>query len=397
MMPPMGGGYAAGMPLNTTPMGGMPGAPMPMTGMSTTMPMQTAMPMGMGMGMPGVTTTAMPAMPMQTSAMPMAAPATTFAAPTMAAPAMPMGMGMPMMGGMGGMGMPMGGQMMTVTGPDMNRDGIPDILQGGGQTAAFGRTAGVSAMPMMGAPAMMGGAARPLMTVTGPDMNRDGIPDVLQGGSFVAPSVGYAAAAPAVSVSYAPAMAVSSYVPPVTTTAYRQTSYVPPIQASNKRAIGERPVTREELYATGNLVEGPPTFLPRKPEAMKMVQAPPEKVITAPPVFAAPAVTMTAPPVMAAPAMTMAAPMAGARQMIVTGPDLDGDGIPDVLQGKGMAGATTMMAPGMGGYGMGMPMTTTMPMTTAMPMMGMGGMPQQQHPVHTHKETRPVTHTRPTR
>uniref|UniRef100_A0A7S1FHF2 Uncharacterized protein n=1 Tax=Noctiluca scintillans TaxID=2966 RepID=A0A7S1FHF2_NOCSC len=67
---------------------------------------------------------------------------------------------------------------MTVTGVDLNRDGIPDVLQ----------------QPQLGygAPMQYGGpvnyaAQAPMMTVTGVDMNRDGIPDVLQ-----QPQIGFA-------------------------------------------------------------------------------------------------------------------------------------------------------------------------------------------------------------
>jgi len=80
---------------------------------------------------------------------------------------------------------------MTITGVDMNRDGIPDVLQGGMGGMTMGMPMGMpTAMPMsmpmamptampMGMPTTMG---MPAMTITGVDMNRDGIPDVLQGG-----------------------------------------------------------------------------------------------------------------------------------------------------------------------------------------------------------------------
>merc|ERR1712136_617183 len=65
---------------------------------------------------------------------------------------------------------------VTVTGVDMNRDGIPDVLQQ--------PQSGYRAPVQYGAPVNYGST----MTVTGVDMNRDGIPDVLQ-----QPQVGYAA------------------------------------------------------------------------------------------------------------------------------------------------------------------------------------------------------------
>ena len=73
---------------------------------------------------------------------------------------------------------------MTVTGIDLNRDGIPDVLQQ--------PKVGYAAPMQYGAPVQHGGpvshaaALQNTMTVTGVDMNRDGIPDVLQ-----LPHVGY--------------------------------------------------------------------------------------------------------------------------------------------------------------------------------------------------------------
>ena len=55
---------------------------------------------------------------------------------------------------------------MTVTGVDMNRDGIPDVLQQ--------LKVGHGAPVLYGAPVNL----ESTMTVTGVDMNRDGIPDV---------------------------------------------------------------------------------------------------------------------------------------------------------------------------------------------------------------------------
>merc|ERR1719350_2019444 len=87
---------------------------------------------------------------------------------------------------------------MTVTGVDMNRDGIPDVLQ---QQAAVSYAAPAPAVYAAPAPAVQTIAAAPAVyaapqpvaaaptvygaptataTVTGVDMNRDGIPDVLQ-------------------------------------------------------------------------------------------------------------------------------------------------------------------------------------------------------------------------
>merc|ERR1711974_183162 len=97
-----------------------------------------------------------------------------------------------------------------VTGVDMNRDGIPDILQGGAygsfrpamapvMTAAPAPVMASSpvtvappvyaAAPAVTMPTMAPAMAMPAMAmpaattmVTGVDMNRDGIPDVLQRG-----------------------------------------------------------------------------------------------------------------------------------------------------------------------------------------------------------------------
>merc|ERR1712012_1107965 len=79
---------------------------------------------------------------------------------------------------------------MSVTGVDMNRDGIPDVLQQ--HQVSYAPPMQLGQQPQVGyaAPVQYGS---PLgygstMTVTGVDMNRDGIPDVLQ-----QPQVGYAA------------------------------------------------------------------------------------------------------------------------------------------------------------------------------------------------------------
>lgn len=106
--------------------------------------------------------------------------------------------GQPMMGG----GMP----TATVSGVDMNRDGIPDQLQGGMMGAPM------MGAPMMGAPMMggypqpmMGGYPQPMMGGMGmggypqqpsvmgaayaaglrpTDYNRNGIPDRMEGGAI---------------------------------------------------------------------------------------------------------------------------------------------------------------------------------------------------------------------
>ena len=59
------------------------------------------------------------------------------------------------------------GWTMTVTGVDMNRDGIPDVLQQ--PQVGYG-------VPVQHGTFVSYGST---MTVTGVDMNRDGIPDVL--------------------------------------------------------------------------------------------------------------------------------------------------------------------------------------------------------------------------
>jgi len=307
---------------------------------------------------------------------------------------MPMG-GMPAgrtMTAMPGQSMIAARPVMTVTGPDFNRNGIPDVLEGGYGGFGYGGY-GMTAAPMA-APAMTSYAApvaRPMPTMAA---------------SYVPPPVTtMARPMPVMTASYVPPpvatmTAVStSYVPPTT---YRQEQYVAQPRQPGKRCIGERPVARDELRATGNLVEGPPVALPRKPEppmrvpqpVVEVVTAPPVQTIVAPPVMAAPPMqVVTAPPVMQAPPVMMA-PAAQPMmmgQMIVTGPDRNRDGIPDVLQGGPNTNVTTSMAmPGMM-PNMGMPMTAV-PMGPPMPM----GMPPTGSPgmyaPHTHKETRPVTH-----
>ena len=69
---------------------------------------------------------------------------------------------------------------MTVTGVDMNRDSIQDVLQQ--------PQVGYGAPVQQGRKTFVSSRAGSTMTVTGVDMNRDGIPDVLQ-----QPQVGYGA------------------------------------------------------------------------------------------------------------------------------------------------------------------------------------------------------------
>merc|ERR1711953_595776 len=81
---------------------------------------------------------------------------------------------------------------MTVTGVDMNRDGIPDALQQGAPLGISSYSAAPASIPSYVNPlvppaavhAGPGGVftqpAASSMTVTGVDMNRDGVPDVLQ-------------------------------------------------------------------------------------------------------------------------------------------------------------------------------------------------------------------------
>jgi len=359
------------MPITTTPMGGM-GAPM-MGGMTAMPAMTTAMPAPMTTAMPAPMTTAMPA------------PAMT------AMPGMPTG---PTMTAVPGQSMVAARPIMTVTGPDFNRNGIPDALEGYG--GGYGRF-GYGGYGMTAAPAMTSVAApvaRPMPTMTAsyvpPPVTTMARPMPTMTASYVPPPV-TTIAQPVMSTSYVPPMASATMVAP------QRASYVAQPRTPGKRCIGERPVARDELRATGNLVEGPPVALPRRPEPPMRVPQPVVEVVTAPPVMAAPPVqVVTAPPVIAAPPVMMMAPpvqpmMTG--QMIVTGPDRNRDGIPDVLQGGPNTNVTTaMMMPGMPGMtGMpmgGMPMGG-MPMMTTM--MGPGGPPMPQGP-HTHKETRPVTH-----
>merc|ERR1719242_2759908 len=109
---------------------------------------------------------------------------------------------------------------MTVTGVDMNRDGIPDVLQQQQYATYAAQASYVSPAAQYAAPAAQYTAAPAVYaapaaqyTVTGVDMNHDGIPDVLQQqqyatyagqASYVAPGVQYAA--PAAQYTAAPAV-----------------------------------------------------------------------------------------------------------------------------------------------------------------------------------------------
>merc|ERR1719384_681326 len=100
--------------------------------------------------------------------------------------------------------------MMTITGVDLNRDGIPDVLQQPAAAVSYAAPAVQTVAPAPAvyaapapavqmvapapavyaapAPAVQYAAPAPAvyaapsatMTITGVDMNRDGIPDVLQ-------------------------------------------------------------------------------------------------------------------------------------------------------------------------------------------------------------------------
>merc|ERR1719384_69351 len=93
--------------------------------------------------------------------------------------------------------------MMTITGVDLNRDGIPDVLQQPAAAVSYAAPAmqtlapapAVYAAPAPAvqmvapapavqyaapAPAVYAAPAAATMTITGVDLNRDGIPDVLQ-------------------------------------------------------------------------------------------------------------------------------------------------------------------------------------------------------------------------
>jgi hypothetical protein len=73
-----------------------------------------------------------------------------------------------------------------VTGVDMNRDGIPDVVQGGQAAGSDLATiiAGAARQSVAAARASVAARSEPTASaiVTGVDMNRDGIPDVVQGG-----------------------------------------------------------------------------------------------------------------------------------------------------------------------------------------------------------------------
>merc|ERR1712062_651231 len=90
---------------------------------------------------------------------------------------------------------------MTVTGVDMNRDGIPDVLQQPVYAAPAPAVQYAAPAPAVQyaapAPAVYAAPAA-AMTVTGVDMNRDGIPDVLQQptyAQYAAPATQYASPA----------------------------------------------------------------------------------------------------------------------------------------------------------------------------------------------------------
>merc|ERR1719264_1136643 len=97
---------------------------------------------------------------------------------------------------------------MTITGVDMNRDGIPDVLQQPVAAVSYAAPAVQTVAPapavyaapapavqyVAPAPAVYAAPAAATMTITGVDMNRDGIPDVLQQQAVAAP-VSYAAPA----------------------------------------------------------------------------------------------------------------------------------------------------------------------------------------------------------
>merc|ERR1719497_8784 len=113
---------------------------------------------------------------------------------------------------------------MTITGVDMNRDGIPDVLQQPAAAVSYAAPAMQMAAPAPAvsyaapapavyaapAPAMYAAPAAATMTITGVDMNRDGIPDVLQrplaAVSYAAPTVQNAGPAPPVYTAPGPAV-----------------------------------------------------------------------------------------------------------------------------------------------------------------------------------------------
>merc|ERR1719476_495375 len=70
----------------------------------------------------------------------------------------------------------------TITGVDMNRDGIPDVLQQQPQLSYGGMEYGVQQGQLSYGGVY--GVQQQMATVTGVDMNRDGIPDALQQGQY---------------------------------------------------------------------------------------------------------------------------------------------------------------------------------------------------------------------
>merc|ERR1719433_2029339 len=98
----------------------------------------------------------------------------------------------------------------------MNQDGIPDVLQQQ-QYATYAAPASYAAPAVQYAAPTQAYYAAPAATatVTGVDMNYDGIPDVLQQPVYAAPAPAVHYAAPAPAVQYvAPAPAVYAAAAP---------------------------------------------------------------------------------------------------------------------------------------------------------------------------------------
>merc|ERR1719476_1203776 len=160
------------------------------------------------------------------------------------------------------------------------------------------------------APVAYAAPAPQMMTITGVDMNRDGIPDVLQ--QSMAPAVHYAAPAPAVSYA-APAPAVQYAAPaPAVSCAAPATQHVAPAPAVYAApAAATMTVTGVEMNR-----DGIPDVLQGGSRGAGVS-------------YAAPATQLAAPATQyAAPVTQYAAP----ATMTVTGVDMNRDGIPDVLQ-----------------------------------------------------------------
>lgn len=177
------------------------------------------------------------------------------------------GMGVTGVSGLTGTGMPVG--VSTITGPDMNLDGIPDILQG------------------------FDGRGVPRMFPNLGGCNRGWTPDVLQGvpfgyGQGFDHSRGQLALDPVpsgITVVHPPQILLplgfpshGSYVPPAPATSCMPrmlASYsAPPLMprpavdsrfsavsqhdiAHSGNTLAERPISRDELRGSGNLLEGP--------------------------------------------------------------------------------------------------------------------------------------------